>query len=497
MTFWQKSRIRQPRRKLIDVVHSLRGSAFWNPILQWGTAGLVGLFLGIYAVAVWSLPSKFAMLSIPAILAPFVFMVFGQVRKLLLAVVVIDIPLQLDSYFTYREGAIGGAISGMIVSITTLALAVLYVLWLAERLAKPSDTKQRPLFRLSFPLSAYIFFGILSIMAAQDVQLSVFGIFFYVQMFLLYIYLVGTVKTKEDLLFIMMMLMIGLALEGLIMITLRATGSSIKIGGVIHARIDGGVRVGGTIGGPNGAAGYLSLLLAPTVGVLFARVNKFYKWLAVPAFGFGAIALILTGSRGGLLAFCLSVGLLVFLVWQRGWTPTAVPIAAIIAAIILAFVFQAAILGRLLEDDNGSADSRIPLMMIAFNMIMDNLFLGVGMNNFTVRMLEYAKLDTAHFWMYAVHNNLLLIWSETGTTAFMAYMTFLGVTIYRGWLSWLVGDRSISPLILGFTAGILGHILHMFFDIFNGRGPVQMLWTSAALVTVMYCLLQKTQATDL
>ncbi len=453
--------------------------------------------MGIYTILFWMLPSKWAALSILAIAAPFVAMIVGQVRKLLLAVVAIDIPLQLDSFFAYREGAIGGSIPGMIVSITTLALAALYVLWLAELLARQSNTKQRPLFRLSFPLIAYIFFGILSIVVAQDVQLSIFGIFLYVQMFLLYVYLVGTVKTKEDLLFIMMMLMVGLAFEGLIMIVLRVTGSNINIGGVINARIDGGVRVGGTVGGPNGAAGYLSLLLAPTLGVFFARVNRFYKWLAIPAFGFGVIGLVLTSSRGGWLAFCLSVGLIVFLVWQRGWIPTTIPVAAIIVVILLVFAFQDAILGRLLGDDDGSADSRIPLLIIAFNMIVDNFFLGVGINNFTVRMLEYANLKTAGFWIFAVHNNFLLIWAEMGTAAFMVYMVFLGTTIRRGWLGWLADDRALSPIALGFTASILGHMVHMLFDLFNGRGPVQTLWVSAALITVMYCILQEIKATDL
>ncbi len=290
--------------------------------------------------------------------------------------------------------------------------------------------------------------------------------------------------------------MAGLVFEGLIMMLLKATGSSIEIGGVINARIDGS-RVGGTVGGPNGAAGYLSLLLAPTLAVFFARVNRFYKWLAILAFGCGIIGLVLTSSRGGWLAFCLSVGLVVFLVWRRGWIPTLIPVAAIIAAILLVFVFQDTILGRLLGDDDGSAHSRIPLIMIAFDMIADNFFLGVGINNFTVRMLEYANLKIAGFWFFAVHNNFLLIWSETGTAAFMAYMAFLGTTIYRGWLGWRANDRTISPITLGFTAGILGHMVHMLFDIFNGRGPVQMLWISAALVTIMYCILQESKTTDL
>jgi O-antigen ligase len=118
------------------------------------------------------------------------------------------------------------------------------------------------------------------------------------------------------------------------------------------------------------------------------------------------------------------------------------------------------------------------------------------MNNFTVRMIEYATLSVAGFWSYAVHNNFMLIWSETGTAALIAYLAFLAVTIRRGWKCWLSQDRLLSPLALGFTVAIVGHMVHMFFDLFNGRGPMQALWFNAGLVTAMFCMHQENTGAD-
>ena len=496
MTFWQENRLRKPRWKLTDVVRGLKGPARWDPILQWGAAGLVGLFLGIYSVVVWSLPSKWALLSIPVVLAPFVAMVFGQVKKLLLAVILLDIPFQLDSFFAYRESALGGAVPGLVVSVTTLSLAVLYMLWLAELLAKPRGARSCSLFRLIFPLASYMTLVILSVIVAQDVQLSVFGIFLLVQMFLLYIYVVGTVRTSKEIVFIFTMLLIGLALESLIMSGLRIIGHSIEIGGVITARIDGGSRVGGTVGGPNGAAAYLSLMLAPALSIVLTRLDSLHKLLAIVAFGLGVIALVLTLSRGGWLAFSLSVAVLCFFAWRRGWLSLSGPLVAGVVALLLIFIFQDVIIGRLLGDDSGSADSRIRLLTIAYRVIVNNPIFGVGINNFTVRMLEYAQLDVVAFWSYAVHNNFMLVWAETGTAAIIAYLAFLAVTIYRGWKCWLSRDRLLSPLALGFTVAIVGHMVHMLFDLFNGRGPVQALWLNAGLVTAMFCICQENTSLD-
>src|SRR2546426_798608 len=68
------------------------------------------------------------------------------------------------------------------------------------------------------PLALYVAFTALSLIVAHDVQLSFYFIFMLVQTFFLFVYIVGTVRTQQDVLFIVTVLMVGLLLEGMIMV---------------------------------------------------------------------------------------------------------------------------------------------------------------------------------------------------------------------------------------------------------------------------------------
>lgn len=478
------------KQKLIWQPLRLNSPALQNRLLQWGVIIAVGAGLGLYAIVSSSLSLQWAAISLVVILFPFGVMIVGNVRRLLLAAIIMDIPFQMDSYISFRDQAANfGAIGGLIVSITTISLATLYVLWLIELLSGISKLNINRLLWATFPLALYVFFAAFSILAATDIELSLFGIFLFTQMFLLYVYIVNTVQTREDIIFIVTIILVGVILESLVMIAVRIVGHSIDIG-VMKARIDD-TRVGGTVGGPNGAAGYLSLLLALAVSLLFTRLGQFYKIIGTVAFGLGAIALLLTLSRGGWVAFGLSTMLLCAFAWYRNWLSPAVPVAVSIVTIALAFFFQDTLAARIFGDDAGSAESRIPLMTIAFNMIADNFVFGVGINNFTVAMLRYAKLEITGIWLYTVHNNYLLIWAETGTIGLIAFLWFLSTSLWRGWQCWKYKDRLLSPLAFALAVGILGHMTHMHFDFFNSRPALQNLWLNAGLITAINILLRQ------
>jgi O-antigen ligase len=306
-----------------------------------------------------------------------------------------------------------------------------------------------------------------------------------IQIFLLWVYVVATTRTRQDVLLIVTLLITALALESLSMIAVGVTGRSFDLG-VITVGDERG-RVAGTFGSPNVAAGFLYLLLAPALSILLTRSGRYYKWLAILGFGLGSLALLLTFSRAGWFAFFLSCGLLCFLAWRYGWLSPLLPLLFVIVVLLLAVIFQDSISNRIFGDDNGSAAARGPLMQLAFNMIWDNP-LGVGANNFAVRLMQYATLDRAAVWLFTVHNKYLLVWAEAGIGALVAFLWFLLTIIRRGWYCWRARDRFLSPLALAFTLSIIGHMLHMSVDIFNSRTTVQLLWLIAALITAMYSI---------
>lgn len=459
-------------------------------ILQWAVVGLAGLVLGIFLTQASSLPQQWVPLSVLAVLLAFIAMIVRNLRRLLLAIIVLDIPLQLDTHLFYRaEVADLGGIPGLGITATTVSLIALYVLWFGE-LTTRSTHRSRLMFRACLPPALYLLFALLSMVAARDVLLSLFEIVLLFHMFLLYVYLVAFIRSERDVLFIVTTLLIGLFIESLIIIGVYVTGYDLSFAG-IGTRVDPSYttgqffRPGGTIGSPVVAAGYLSLLLAPAISLQLTRLGRGYKWLGTLAFGFGVLALILTFTRGGWVAFAVSVGLLCLLAWQRGWLPLRVPLAIGVLGGLVGFLFYAAVSTRIFGDDLGSAFSRIPLMKLALRMIADSPVLGIGANNFSLMIDQYARAGFAGVWVYTVHNKYLLVWAETGIGGLVAFMWFLVATIRRGWHTWRTGNSLLSPLSLGFTAAIVGQIVHMGVDSFNDRAAVQLFWLIAGVIAAM------------
>jgi O-antigen ligase len=156
-----------------------------------------------------------------------------------------------------------------------------------------------------------------------------------------------------------------------------------------------------------------------------------------------------------------------------------------IALVVVAVVFQNAILQRILGPDQGAAESRLPLNQLALNIIADHPIIGVGANNYATVMVDYLGPEFTGEWIFTVHNRYLLIWAEAGFLGLLSWLAFLGLTIYYGYQCWRLNDRFYSILGLGAVAGILAHMLHMTYDIFNARTLFQPLLTNAAFITAI------------
>jgi hypothetical protein len=231
-------------------------------VLQWIIAAAVALALGVYLTAAISWRPDWAPFFALAALFPFLALIVGDLRKLLLAMVLVETSVPLDiSLFTDWNANSLGAIGGLYVSLTSFVITVLYALWVLEILARKTPVQQS-WFHSTLPLTLYFGAIVLSLTSARALHLAFFELFLIIQSFLLYIYILKVVRSRQDVLFILTVLLICLAFQGMVMIGLRMIGHSVYTAR-IYARIDAGGRVGGTVGSPNTAASYLTLLLAP------------------------------------------------------------------------------------------------------------------------------------------------------------------------------------------------------------------------------------------
>jgi O-antigen ligase len=448
---------------------------------------LVGCGTGLVAGYAASDPRQpTALVLVGAIVGASVAVIVRDVRRLLLALVLLDIPLQWDVFFGYRTDIDRlFALAGFGLSMTTLALLGLYAMWICRLLLNPAEPPQPRLRPAAIPAS---FLGLtaLSIIVARDRTVSGFEITMLLQMLLLFIYLASTVRTRDDVRFIVTMLLVGLLLESLLTLVLFALGTNFEVMGIgtrSRPTLDGtGSRVGGTIGAPNNAGAYFGFMSSIGFALLMSPIRGALKRLALIASVPGVVALALTQSRGAWLAFVVSVVVvLVGLHSRRRLSPAAMVALGLGIAIFL-IPLQGVIASRLLVSDQGSAAGRIPLVQMALEMVRDHPFFGVGANNFVLALPDYAGNQFSAAWLAVVHNRYLLVWSQAGTAALIAFLLFVAATIRRGWRARKLDDPLLAAIGLGLGAAVAGHAVHMNFDIFDGGTAEAMLWLSAGLL---------------
>jgi O-antigen ligase len=402
--------------------------------------------------------------------------------------VLLDLPFQFGTHLFYSEqDAAFGALGGLSISATTIALAGLYLSWffvsLANRARKPDHS-----LHFNLPLVFFLACTAISALVASDVSLALYELFLAVQLYLVYFYVANTLRHRGDVRFVVSFLLIGCLIESAAMIVLEFTGMPSTLWGMpTHIHVQTGIheaftRVGGTVGSPNEASAYLSLLLPLAACLLFAGTIYRQKWLACLVLGLGGVAMIFTYSRGGWIALVLSAVIVGLVLMRTRGVSLKAPFAILALLAVLYLPFHGVISARVFGDDQGSAESRIPLTMLALRMIGDHAVLGVGANNFSVAMHHYLTSYFRTGFLYVVHNKYLLIWTETGIAGLLAYLAFLIGALRSGWRCWKQHDRYVSLLALGITAAMVGDMVHMNFDVFQ-IGPVQeLLWLLAALL---------------
>jgi hypothetical protein len=409
----------------------------------------------------------------------------NKLERLLLGVIILEIPIQVDTYlFFQEEWAEYGAIGGINLSISTLCLVGLYAMWLV-RFASTAGYPWRQKLFIGHPAIAYFCIALVSLVVAHDRALALNSIVLLAQALLIYEYVANRVLSRGDVVFVVSLLLVALAMQGAIMVGLYALGEEIRLGPVV-GMISVDRRVGGTIGSPVTGASYLALSLAPALAVLATGLPRRYKLLAMTALMFGGVALLLTLTRGAWLAVALSVGVLFLLAWYRQFVSRWLPAVFAVALLLMGVIFHESIADRLLGDDEGSAESRIPLIHLASDMVGDRPVTGVGMNNAAFVGSAYQAMpDYRSEWFYTVHNKYLLEWVELGVFGLVAFVWFLIATLRTGWTTWQRQDPLLAPLALALSLAIAGQMLHMTVDVFNSRPQVQALWLCAGLIVAL------------
>lgn len=481
-----------------------RGTRSWQALLGavFGSGrlwiGVVwGATLGAAVVAIFQGPNEAVkvggLLVVLASLAGVAGVVLRGFRRLLLAVVLLDTVIRVDVHLFFRP-AVGdmGGLGGLNLSLTTLALAALYGSWLIGLLSDPRTTPRPHLVAAASAL-AYVALVALTAFFASDPVLAAFELGVLVQALLILVYVVSMVRTRVEVVFVVSTLFVGVLIESLITILTGVTHTQFSFYGITNGidpvhQVGRVWRAGGTLGGPNAAAAMLVVLLAPAFAVGLSRYRSALRLLAQVSFGLGAVALIITRSRGGWISLTLACIVVLIVMTYRGKVSKRALAGVAVAFVIACSVTLPLVIARIQSDDDGALASRGPLNAIAGRMIRTNPVLGVGPNNFAVELPNYVTPVESREWLFTVHNQYLLVWSEGGTFVFLAFLAFLLTGLHAGRKAVRYGDDLSTPIALGLTAGLAGRMLHMTIDLIAARPAVQTLWVTVALLIALALL---------
>ena len=440
-----------------------------------------GLAIGTVAVMAATRSERWpSALVLTAILLAVVALVVGEVRRPLLALVVADTAIGWDVNLRFRADLEAvGSLPGLNVSLTSIGLAGLWLLWLLAYLARDPDV---PRLRVSWPAAAYVAVVALSLGVAVDAESTMFEVALAVQTLLLLVYLLSWVRTAADVRFVAAALLVTALVE---IAAMAALHEGLRLPGIPAGDPHPGQtldRLGGTFGSPNEAASFLVIVVPLALVLALAPVGRSLRVLAALTFAAGLVALVLTFSRGGWLGLTVALATLAVLALRRRVVPLRRTVLALAVAAVALAPFLPTILTRLTQDDTNAAGARVPLIDLAWRIFSDHPVLGVGANGFGAAIPSYATPDLDFTWLYTVHDRYLLVLAETGLVGLLAFLWFLCATLRRG----LAATRAVEPVVaavaIGLFAGLVGFLAHALVDVFNSRPQVQLLFLVAAML---------------
>jgi putative inorganic carbon (HCO3(-)) transporter len=227
----------------------------------------------------------------------------------------------------------------------------------------------------------------------------------------------------------------------------------------------------------NGLAGYINLVtpfcLVFATGGSDPVLRTLSRWCLVLA----GIALLLTQSRGGLIAF---VSMLLINAWlsardrkTRMRRAAIILVACLIAAAAAGIFFQ-----RLAEIDDFTTVSRLAIWGGAFNVIAHSPVLGTGFGN--LRGLMGGLLNLPDGWTGDAHNLYLELLAETGLIGFMVFGILIILALRTAMRQFRTTqnafDKTTALAVLVAICGVLVH------------GTVDYLFHTTPQVTALFFL---------
>lgn len=224
-------------------------------------------------------------------------------------------------------------------------------------------------------------------------------------------------------------------------------------------------------------AAFMEMTFGLTMGMLLGPLKNDRKALLAIALVLMAVAVVMTGSRGGMLSIIAVAGTAAVLsirAADRGSKPSQLPLmisggllAVIVVGSAVLFLSGADPLVRGLGLGTDSADptsGRLHFWSVALKIFSDHPIIGVGFDAFGVAFTRYDTWN-GFFRIEQAHNDYLQILADGGILAFACVAAFAGLLCKESLKSIkLELDGPRRSISIGAFAGCVGILVHSFFD---------------------------------
>ena len=248
---------------------------------------------------------------------------------------------------------------------------------------------------------------------------------------------------------------------------LQSVLSPLKIYGIYEASAPFGSFVN-----RHNFAAYMEMAIAVPLGLLFVgAVNKDKRLLYITAVALMGVALLLSSSRGGLIAFIAEIIFLVILTTGTG-NRSRLGLRLGLAVLLLVAVVAGAIfvggetsLTRVADTAQSSdlTTGRSSIWRVTLNVIAANLPFGAGFGAFGV---AYTPFDTMSGLerVEQSHNDYLQVLADAGIVGLIIGIFFLFRIFVLGRSAVGIKNTYRRGIALGALAGIFAILVHSIFD---------------------------------
>ena len=374
-----------------------------------------------------------------------------------------------------------GAVHQAVLAVVYLAIAVMLLLWALDCRARGEVRYNASL--LQIPLLAAAVYGVAQIVPLgtvpstagvndipRTISLEPFVTLVSAGHFLMLAAFFAVMLTLLDSEKRMRKVLIFLSIFGFgyaFFAVLQSVLSPDKIYGIYGRPV---VNIFGSFVNRNHFAAWMEMAIALPLAMLFSGVvSKDKRLLFVTAVTLMGIAILLSGSRGGLIAFFVEVIFLALVTYGSGKRRLGLRIA-LAAALVLAavggtfFVGGESSLSRIADPGVVTVDqSRSHIWSVSLKMIENGMPWGVGLGAFGT---AYAMFDASSGLerVEQAHNDYLQVLTDAGLPGLVIGAAFLFLLFRTGRAALAVESPVKRAIAAGALTGIIGVLIHSAFD---------------------------------